>query len=71
LATGRVESPINICRKNPEDLVNYHQEIQKLIDSKFVEEANMDYEKSSTPISHIIRSSESTTRFLWSGENKI
>ena len=38
LAIGRVESTINRLRKNPGDLVNYHQEIQKLIDRKFVEE---------------------------------
>ena len=52
LATGRVESTLNKLRKNPGDLVNYHKEIQLLIDSKFVEKANMDYEELHTYLPH-------------------
>ncbi|XP_045028055.1 uncharacterized protein LOC123471158 [Daphnia magna] len=64
LATGRVESTISRLRKNPGDLVNYHQEIQKLIESKFVEEANMDYEEPHTYLPHhpVFRIDKTTTK---------
>jgi hypothetical protein len=64
LATGRVESTITRLRKNPGDLVNYHEEIQKLIDSKFVEEANMDYEELHTYLPHhpVFRGDKTTTK---------
>jgi len=64
LATGRVESTLNKLRKNPGDLVNYHKEIQQLIDSKFVEEANMDYEELHTYLPHhpVYRVDKTTTK---------
>ncbi len=47
-----MEITFNRLRKNPGDLVNYHKEIQQLIDSKFLEEADMDYEELHTYLPH-------------------
>ncbi len=58
------KSTITRLRKNPGDLVNYHEEIQKLIDSKFVAEVNMDYEELHTYLPHhpVFQVEKSTTK---------
>jgi Pao retrotransposon peptidase len=59
-----VESTLNRLRKNPGDFVNYHKEIQQLIDSEFVEEASMGYEELHTHLPHhpVYRVDKSTTK---------
>jgi hypothetical protein len=44
LTAGRLESTLARLRKTPQDLADYSYEIQQLIDKKFVEEADMEYD---------------------------
>jgi hypothetical protein len=44
LTAGRLESTLARLRKTPHDLTDYSYEIQQLIEKKFVEEADMEYD---------------------------
>lgn len=52
MATGRLESTLARMRKTPQDLANYSNEIQQLIDNQFVDKADMEFEGYHTYVPH-------------------
>ena len=52
MATGGLESTLARMRKTPQDLADYNNEIQQLIDNQFVEKADMEYEGHQTYVPH-------------------
>lgn len=66
MATRRLESPLARMRKTPQDLANYSNEIQQLIDSQLVDNAYMEFEGHHTYVPHhpIYRRDKYTKKIL-------
>ncbi len=64
LTAGKLESTLARLRKTPQDLADYSNEIQQLIDKQFVEKADMEFDGHYTYVPHhpVFRRDKQTTK---------